>query len=101
MRYELLKEIKKAKYEICKSVYKQLKSKENNIAFFINEPCYFYVVESANRYDFERMFIEGETVMVEYTVGNGYEPCEYKREIDELSSFELGEICEIIKRLRD
>lgn len=86
---------------LCKEAYELLKETAGQTVALSSEQKYYCQFEGVKCYTYDKMYIEDEAVMVDYTVGDGFEPVCYDEYSDELSTFEAYEIIDIVRNIQE
>ena len=97
MKAELLQEFDDFKEKIVKSIYKYVEKSSSKTIRFFRENNYYTQGEGIDDIVYDKAFIKDGNLYVKYSIGEGYEQYNSEIFVEELSSFEIPQIYDMIK----
>ncbi len=101
MKAELEKKTDDFIKSLCNDIYEYLKGIAGQSVCLRDIQWHYFQIESIHCVTYKRLYIDDNTVMVDYCDGEGAEPFDYEECTEELSKFELQEIQDIIKSIEE
>lgn len=98
----LLNLFEKSRDLVINTLFDYVNSKKNKEVMLshFNEECLIVVDNTLYTQIYEYLYIEDNKLLIHYTVGEGYEPCEIE-EIDcEVNELSMNEIYDIINHIK-
>ncbi|MBO7490440.1 MAG: hypothetical protein J6T88_09195 [Bacteroidales bacterium] len=85
----------KAKESLIESIFDYVNKTDGKSCNLHSCDNYNYDIERIWKHIYKRLFIDKGELLVDWEIGEGFEPIEYQHNIDNIHQFAIDEICAI------